>query len=225
MVDKRKNLAALASLALAALLPACASTPSADLGIPQATAVAETFRSAMPVDARDNGLTWAQQDQLAFIAAEYQARGHGPLVISYPQGAGNEDAAIGAIAEARTFFYERGINWRQITGGAYDARGRQVGEIYFSFQRYTAVAPECGQRWDNMALELDNQHHSNFGCAMAANLAAMVADPRDLVAPRTMGVGDTGRRLEVIEHYRAGESTASERSEHESGAVSNVNNE
>ena len=60
---------------------------------------------------------------------------------------------------------------------------------------------------------------------MAANLAAMVADPRDLVAPRTMGVGDTGRRLDVIERYRAGESTASERSEHESGAVSNVNND
>ena len=224
MVANKKTYAALATLALAAWLPAC-TTPTADLGQHQATAVAETFRSSMAIDPRDNGLTWAQQSQLAAIAAEYQARGHGPLVISYPQGAANEDAAIGAISEARTFFYEQGINWRQIAGGAYDARGAHSGELIFSFTRYAAVAPECGSSWDNLAMEYDNQRHANFGCAMAANLAAMVADPRDLVAPRTMGDPDTGRRQTVIDLYRAGESTASNRSEHESGAVSNVNND
>ncbi|MFT6460720.1 MAG: pilus assembly protein CpaD [Maricaulis maris] len=73
-----------------------------------------------------------------------------------------------------------------------------------------------------MALEFDNQHHTNFGCALAVNLAAMVADPRDLVAPRDMEAGDTGRRQTVIEGYREGQSTASERSDYESGAVSRV---
>jgi pilus assembly protein CpaD len=225
MVAKRKTFAALAGLAAAALLPACAATPSPDLDMPQARAVAETFQSSMRIDPRDNSLTWAQLDQLAAIAAEYKARGHGPLVISYPQGAGNPDAAIGAIAEARTFLYEQGIDWRMIAGGAYDARGDRQGEVVFSFRRYVAVAPDCGRTWDNLAVEVNNRHHSNFGCAMAANLAAMVADPRDLVAPRTMDAPDTGRRQTVLDRYRAGESTASARSEHESGAVSNVSNE
>ncbi|MAC38352.1 MAG: pilus assembly protein CpaD [Oceanicaulis sp.] len=219
MTAFRTSFAALASLAA---LTACASTPSADVGLPRATAVAETFRSEMMIDPRDNGLTWQQRSQLAAIASEYKARGHGPLVISYPQGGSSQDAAIGAIAEARTFLYEQGIDWRQIAGGAYEARGGMDGQVIFSFRRYAAVAPECGTSWDNLAVERDNQGHSNFGCAMAANLAAMIADPRDLVAPRTMGVPDTGRRQTVLDAYRAGESTASERSDHESGAVSEV---
>lgn len=220
MTALRKTIAALTCLAA---LSAC-STPTADLGLPRASAVAETFRSEMQIDPRDNGLTWAQQAQLAAIASEYKARGHGPLVISYPQGAGNGDAAIGAIAEARTFLYEQGIDWRQIAGGAYQAQGGPA-NLIFSFRRYAAVAPECGTSWDNLAVERDNQSQSNFGCAMAANLAAMVADPRDLLAPRTMGAPDTGRRQTVLDDYRAGEATASERSDHESGAVSDVGND
>ena len=76
MTAFRTSFAALASLAA---LTACASTPSADVGLPRATAVAETFRSEMMIDPRDNGLTWQQRSQLAAIASEYKARGHGPL--------------------------------------------------------------------------------------------------------------------------------------------------
>jgi pilus assembly protein CpaD len=226
MTAMHKISRAVAALTCLAALAACASTaPSPDLGLPQASAAPSTFRSEMRIDPRDNGLTWAQQDQLAAIAAEYRARGHGPLVISYPQGAANQDAALGAVAAARTYLYERGIDWRMISGGAYDARGARQGQLIFSFRRYVAVAPDCATQWDNLAREPDNQHHANFGCAMAANLAQMIADPRDLLAPRTMGAADTGRRQTVIDHYRAGESTASQRSDHESGAVSSVNNE
>lgn len=224
MVAYKKTIGALIGLAGLVSLGACASTPTG-LGVPQASAVAETYRAAFAVDPRDNGLTWAQQSLLASVASEYKARGHGPLVISYPQGAANEDAAIGAIAEARSYFYDQGIDWRLIAGGAYDARGQQAGDLIFSFTRYAAQAPaECDGSWDDLAVEFDNQHHSNFGCALAVNLAAMIADPRDLIAPRDMEPGDTGRRQTVLDGYRAGESTASERSDYESGAVSRVGN-
>lgn len=226
MVAKQKIIAAVAGLGCLVALSACvspaASVPSFDTGLPRASAVAETFRAEFAVDPRDNGLTWAQRDTLAAVADEYMSRGHGPLIISYPQGAANEDAAIGAIAEARTYFYERGIDWRVIAGGPYDARGHGNGALIFSFTRYRAVGPDCEQGWENLAVEWDNQHHSRFGCAAAANLAAMVADPRDLIAPRTMDPSDSGRRQTVIDGYRAGESTASQRSDYESGAVSNV---
>ena len=224
MVAQKKILGAIAGLTCLAALSACATTGPEQAALPQASAVAETYRAEFAVDPRDNGLTWAQEGVLAAVAAEYKARGHGPLVISYPQGAGNEDAAIGAIAEARNFFYDRGIDWRNITGVAYDARGREQGALVFSFTRYAAVAPECGN-WDNLARNPGNNRHSNFGCTLAANLAATVADPRDLIAPRTMETPDAGRRQTVIELYRSGESTASERSDHESGAVSNVSND
>lgn len=222
---KRVSHPAIAAIAGALVLMGCASTPDNDVGLPQATAVEEIFRADMPVDARDNGLTWAQQDLLAAVAAEYKARGHGPLVISYPQGAANQEAAMRAIANARSYLYEAGVGWRQISGGAYDARGDQNGALVFSFRRYRAVGPDCEAGWDDLTQAFRNQSHDRFGCAMAANLAAMVSDPRDLIAPRDQDPADTGRRQTVIDRYRAGESTASNRSDYESGAVSNVSND
>ena len=207
-----------ALLALSALtLAGCASAPQP---LPRATAAPETVRVSMDVSARDNGLTWNQIDVINAVATEYKARGHGPLVISYPQNAGNADAAISAIAEARTQLYEAGLDWRQITGGAYEAGGRTSAPVIFSFTRYQAIAPECDTRWNDMANVRANENWPRFGCATANNLANMVADPRDLVAPRTMDGPDTGRRQTVLDNYRQGESTASQRSDRESGAVS-----
>tara|TARA_R110000868_G_scaffold53744_9_gene168680 strand:- start:2266 stop:2952 length:687 start_codon:yes stop_codon:yes gene_type:complete len=214
----------LAILAGALSLAACSTTYPVGNDLPQATAVAETFRADMVVDPRDNGLTWAQQDMLQAVATEYKSRGHGPLVISYPQGAGNEDAAIGAIAEARTYLYEQGLDWRQIAGGAYDARHQGNAAVIFTFTRYRAVAPDCPQGWGDLTEQFNNRHTPRFGCSVATNLAAMISDPRDLVAARTMDMPDTGRRQVMMDHYRAGESTTSQRSDHESGAVSDVGN-
>jgi pilus assembly protein CpaD len=204
-------------------LSACSSVPVGQ-DLPMASAVAEMHRSDMMINPADNGLTWAQKGMLSSVAAEYKDRGHGPLVISYPQGGDNEDAAIGAIAEARTYLYERGINWQQIAGGAYDASGMHHPAVVFSFTRYRAVAPDCPQGWGNLAVERDNRHGERFGCALAANLAAVIADPRDLIMPRDMEPADGARRQTVLDRYRAGESTASTRSDYESGAVSSVAN-
>ncbi|MFW6300305.1 MAG: CpaD family pilus assembly protein [Oceanicaulis sp.] len=219
MTTIRLILAALAGLTLAA----CASEPPRAL--PQATAVPETVRVEMPVSGRDNGLTWAQIELISALAGEYKSRGHGPLVISYPRDAGNADAAIEAIAEARTRFYDAGLSWRQISGGAYDAAGRAEAPVIFSFTRYRAVAPTCPQGWDDMRNDAFGYRDERFGCATAANLAAMVADPRDLTTPRTFADPDAARRQQVLERYRAGEPTGTQRTDGESGAVSTaVNN-
>lgn len=202
------------------LVSACASTGPDP--IPQATAQAETVRVEMIVNPADNGLTWAQIDLIASIADEYKSRGHGPLVISYPQNAANADAAIGAISEARTRLYEAGLDWRQITGGAYEAGGRHHAPVVFSFTRYQAVVHNCEERWPDLTHQVPGRAWPQFGCATANNVAAMVSDPRDLIAPRTQDAPDSARRQTVLDGYRAGRSTASERSDNESGAVSSA---
>ena len=212
-----------AALAAGLLASACA-TPSNDQGLPQATAEAEMVRYEVTFYPQDNGLTWEQIDGLTAVADEYKARGHGPLVISYPQGAGNQEIAMAGIADARSLLFEQGLDWRQLVGAPYDASGRPMAPVIFTFNRYRAVAPNCDVGWDDMTREFDNLRHRRFGCAMEANLAAMVADPRDLITPRDMEPGDTGRRQTVIEGYRAGQNTATQRGEGESGAVSQVNN-
>lgn len=209
--------ALIASLAAAVVLAACAATPTP---LPRAGAVAETVRVEMPVDPRDNGLTWAQLELIEALASEYKARGHGPFVISYPQNAGNADAALGAIADVRTALYGHGLDWQRIGGGAYEAGGYVQAPVIFSFTRYRAIAPECDNRWRDVRNARPGERWGGFGCATEQNLAAMVADPRDLAAPRTFDDPDAARRQTVLDRWRQGQSTTSERSASESGTVS-----
>jgi pilus assembly protein CpaD len=205
------------TFAAAFVMTACASAPEA---MPRASAIAETVRVEMPVDPRDNGLTWAQLELIEALAGEYKARGHGPFVISYPQNAGNADAALGAIADVRNALYGHGLDWREIGGGAYEAGGYAQAPVIFSFTRYRAVAPECENRWRDVRNARPGSRWGGFGCATEHNLAATVADPRDLVTPRTFDDPDAARRQTVLDRWRQGQSTTSERSAGESGTVS-----
>ena len=156
--------AILASIAAVVVLVACAATPAE---LPRAGAVPETVRVEMPVDPRDNGLTWAQLELIEALAGEYKARGHGPFVISYPQNAGNADAALGAIADVRSALYEHGLDWRQIGGGAYEAVGYVQAPVIFSFTRYRAIAPACENRWSDVRNARPGRAWGGFGCATA----------------------------------------------------------
>lgn len=210
---------ALLSLTILTAAAGCASAPMAR---PEATAVAEQVRVPMPVNPSDNGLTWDQQDLVNALAAEYKAVGHGPFVITYPAHGPNSDAAIAAIAQVRTRLYDAGLDWRDISGSAYDAAGRPDAPVIFSFQRYVAVAPACSQGWEDLAHPRAGETWDQFGCATANNLAAMVADPRDLVTARGLAAPDAARRQTVIDAWRRGEGTATRRSDEESGAVTEV---
>ena len=86
----------------------------------------------------------------------------------------------------------------------------------------------CGQDWSqNWADTADNQPPPSFGCATNHNLAAMVADPRDLVEPRQMGTSDAVRRSTVMGHYEKGEVTqadkhSADKSTEQSGISSSI---
>lgn len=208
----------LTGLLSAFVLAACAT--EAPRPLPQATAAPETVRVEMAYDMRDNGLTWRQLDLIASVAAEYKARGHGPLVISYPQNAQGADTAIAVIADARAQLYAHGLDWRAIGGGAYDARGRAGAPIIFSFTRYRAVAPDCDGSWPDLTQTRPGEAWPQFGCANAVNLAAQVADPRDLLTAGAVDPSDAARRAMVLDRYRQGLPTSSQRIDDESGSVS-----
>lgn len=211
----------LGALMALSVVSACASAP---VDLPRAGAAPETVRVEMPVDPRDSGLTWAQLELIEALAGEYKARGHGPFVISYPQNAGNAEAAISAIADVRTALYGHGLDWRQIAGGAYEAGGYAQAPLIISFTRYRALPPQCDGRWTDVRNTGAGRGWGDFGCATEQNLAAMVADPRDLVSARTLDDPDAARRQNVIDQWRRGENTASQRSAGESGTVSRAVN-
>ncbi|HEY2743800.1 MAG TPA: CpaD family pilus assembly lipoprotein [Polyangia bacterium] len=55
-------------------------------------------------------------------------------------------------------------------------------------------------------------------------MAAQIANPRDLIAPRDMTPADATRRSVVLDKYRKGESTATASPEANKGKISDVGN-
>ncbi len=62
----------------------------------------------------------------------------------------------------------------------------------------------CPDWSGNLAYDPSNATSSNFGCATAANLAQMVADPLDLAGTRTLGGADASREADAVRRYRDG---------------------
>jgi pilus biogenesis lipoprotein CpaD len=78
------------------------------------------------------------------------------------------------------------------------ARNRRV-EILV--RHWVAEAPRCGEGDRTPSLH-GQQLLPDLGCATAANLVAMVADPADLAEGRPLGPADGVREAEAIVRYR-----------------------
>lgn len=167
------------------------------------------------------GLAPSERSAIEGFAAAYRQRGHGPLTISTPSGSPNAGAAAVALSDVRDILAENGVTSLAYT--PYRASGADSGApLILSFRQFVAKPTACGDWSMNYAFDPSNRLPPNHGCATQNNLAAMVADPADLAGPRPMTPADAGRRDTVLEKYRAGEPTATQRTEQDSGAVSEV---
>jgi pilus assembly protein CpaD len=167
------------------------------------------------------GLAPSERSAIEAFAAAYRQRGHGPLTIWTPSGSPNAGAAAVALSDVRDILAENGVTSLAYT--PYRASGADNdAPLILSFKRYVAKPTACGDWSMDYAFDPANRLPPNHGCATQNNLAAMVADPADLAGPRIMTPADAGRRNTVLEKYRAGEPTATQRTEQDSGAVSEV---
>jgi pilus assembly protein CpaD len=167
------------------------------------------------------GLSPAQAAQVSDFLARYRAKdsGNSKLVIGVPTGSPNEGAAMRAVAHLRQVINEYGFAESDIAMRPYNG-GRDPGApIRFAYLRYVAEAPECGHWPTNLAEDPRNVPYPNFGCADQHNLAAMIANPADLLGPRTITPADAERRSVVVERYREGKSTTSDKGGEESARV------
>lgn len=203
-------------------LSACASTPP-DQG-PSKLAATETqqWMDRIKVDSAPDeillavhagGLSANQSAALEALVSRWMEAEARELVVAAPNNAGamaiqirDRLATLGAGSRVR------------IVG--MDPAAADQGAIRVGFARYEARPIKCGQRWENLTATRDNTVYENFGCAMAANIAAQVANPEDLLRPRDMTPADTGRRDTVLGKYRKGEVTSSAKDDQASGVVS-----
>jgi pilus assembly protein CpaD len=148
---------------------------------------------------------------------EYRARGNGSLGISVPNGPPSR-AAITALAERAA---ATGISRDKILVSTHDVASGDY-RVAVSFIAYEARTSECGDWSENLAFSADNLTNKNFGCSTQRNIAAMVADPRDLLGPRRFDPADARRAATVIDAYQQGKPTSAEKTDAQSGAVSSV---
>lgn len=164
---------------------------------------------------REDGVSPAQRAALTDLANRFSLEGAPVLIVEAPAG---EDAAAARSAwNVKATLEEAGVPAGLIRVVSYPAPDARA-PVLAGFETVRAVVPQCGTQWGNLSRTGDNQSASNFGCAVTANLAAQIADPRDIVRPRAMTPSDAGRRGVVFDNYRKGDITSAEREPLISGA-------
>lgn len=191
-----------------------------EIGVTQHTEYLE-----VQLDTRDTQLRIAEVMNVRSFLDQYADVGHGPLVVSMPKHADNPQLAVGAVAEIREFAWEAGIDYERMLGAAYDATDRPNSPIIMAFKTYKAVAPKCPSLAQiDVVNAVSNTDLPSLGCAVRTNMAAMIAEPADLLGGRELSEGDKVRRGQQLRLWQAGEATAAARSDIDSGAVSSVIN-
>ena len=103
------------------------------------------------------------------------------------------------------------------------SREEQPGDIVtVNIVAYRAHTYACNQSWENLAATGSNKPYKNFGCAVTSNLAAQIADPRDLDGPAPATSTDAARKSVILDKYRKGEVTSAAKDEQSTGAISNA---
>ena len=216
-------------IGLAALVCACASadgsrkTAKADPPITPTEQFSITVTSApdqILLAPHRNGLSDAQASALAALVARWRDSGAETISILSPSG--EEGGTNHSTAAIEAALEELGVDPDRIKLDGYNAGPRPGAPIAVGFKSYKAEGPRCGRDWQSFTDSGDNAPNSNFGCATTANIAAMVATPADLLAPRQAEPADAGRRETVITRYRQGVLTSSAKDSQASGAVSDA---
>lgn len=159
----------------------------------------------------DGKLDDRQRDDVKAFAAEYRNKGTGVIQILSPRGAGAEATAARTVQQIRAVLSKAGVKG-YVNEGTYPVVDPQLAApVRMSFSGLQArTAEECGQWPEDLASGgsfqgMQNRPYYNFGCAYQQNLAAQIADPRDLVRPRTQDPADSQMRIRAIESVRRGE--------------------
>ena len=178
---------------------------------------------ALEVPRGSAGLTSAQAENVKEFLSQYRQEGSGKLTISAPSGSPNEVAAFKALKRVRGLIKNDGIAYNSVEMTPYYQEDDPQPPLKISYVRYVAEGPDCGQWHDDLANDDRNVNYANFGCAQQQNIAAMVANPRDLIEPRGTDPRSSERRDSAWQKYVTGETTITRRdAKEESGKVSDA---
>ena len=183
-------------IALASSVAACNTPDMPDKGVaavnvPVVTSADYVFDAAAP----DGALAAGEADRLN---GWFQGLGLGYGDSIYVDGP-NADAARGQVAAIA------GQYGMMVSAGAPVTTGMvQPGSVRVVVSRRRAVVPGCPNWSIPSQPNYDNRSMSNYGCGVNSNIAAMVANPEDLIHGReAAGPGDVDTAAKAVILYRS----------------------
>ncbi|MCB8836816.1 CpaD family pilus assembly lipoprotein [Aurantimonas sp. VKM B-3413] len=216
---------AILPLALLSAFAGCANVHNVEVGAipddyrtrhPIVVSQAETAID-LPITASEARLTLSARSRVEEFAARFKGSGADTMRVMLPYGSVNQGAAQAVSNDVVAILHRNGVERSRIIVVPYQAIGDQgATPIRLAFDTLVAKTGPCGRWPDDLGDTSENKEYYNFGCASQQNLAAQIADPRDLLGPRGMDTIDAGRRNTVLDNYRNGKKTVSEPTETES---------
>ncbi|MCF1504891.1 CpaD family pilus assembly protein [Afifella sp. H1R] len=163
----------------------------------------------IPIGMRGGHLSPEIKDAIYDYALGYRDTGIGSVTVQVPSGSGNDIAAAAASRAIRAAVLEAGVEPELVRVAPYRSNASRAAPVRLSYLKVKAVTPKCGVWPDDVTATADNREYYNFGCASQHNLAAMVANPADLLQPRQMSPANATRRAKVLQDYASGSETKS----------------
>ena len=218
----------LAALMALTALTGCASTPGrgGDMALIAPTPTeqyplqAQTLTRTVNLRINPNGLSGNQRIALDQIAAKAGWTSGAPVDIEIITS--GDPAAVAAGRTVGGYLIDHDVAETSLS--QLSQPGQPADIVTVNIVNYRARTYACGQTWENLAATRDNTAYRNFGCAVSSNLAAQIADPRDLQTPRTATPIDATRRSVVLDKYRKGDVTSSAKDDNAKGTISNAIN-
>jgi pilus assembly protein CpaD len=175
------------------------------------------------------GLTASQRTDVTAFAQSWLHEGTGPIAIDLPVSTPNARAATQSLHDIQAIFSSAGVPPRGVAIRRYTpADQRQFAAIKLNYPKVIADAGPCGLWPEDLGpsfrnpIYQENRPYSNLGCAYQRNMAAMVANPADLVQPRPESPTYTTRRATVLGKYSRGEPTATQYPDQDKGKISDL---
>ena len=213
-------------LATTLLLCGCATAPAtkADRS-PKPTVLVPTEQYAVKVTSapeqiaiglHPQGLSANQQAALSEFVSRWRDDGGGLMTMKIADDPQSLALTRRMEVQVSNYLIKLGLPAEQLRLSGYHAGGA-VSPVLISYERYTAEHTQCGLDWENLTATKNNTPYKQFGCSMTANMAAMVANPRDMLAPAVVTPADDLRREVVLGKYRKGEVTSSAKDDQADG--------
>jgi pilus assembly protein CpaD len=157
----------------------------------------------VPVAVADTHISVAQSSSIGGFVSQYSANGSGFVQILLPAGSANAAAAHRVHPHVVQALRKAGVPARNIVSATYDAQAIEAtAPIRISYRAMSAATDPCGKWPGDLSETTENRNYENFACASQNNLAAMIANPADLIGPRLPGAIDPVKRGLAISRYQ-----------------------